>query len=564
MIKLLYELIKKLKNKLSEQSNKLNGLITSMNTILILLFIYATQSADPFGPYVKQSAHKYCTYNGFFGQSDICKKYLSVRSTNKFPIIVGVGLDTVTGEIKLPVLNNTYFLNKKVNSFDISDQSDITVFDINKINSNKVTFKDPIQFLKLMDPTKGSTIGGIYAGNPSGVHFLIDQMPNGQNGATIVTHEHYAYKMTFGGPHILDDSFHAVIEALPVAYDPTLYNLLIQYWGTGVVLDAYGGGIVQQITTSISCYADGIDINNQAELVMLKRLYPKKYANVNFVAGFEEHARSGADTIFGGNPALIKPDQWPDRLKSFETDPVMVRCNKIIPLNEFVSDPTKSANIKRAIGEYIQNEKANWSKQIAAWTWNRPQRVIAARGSFFPIEGWYGGAMSNMYMYDFYKNFISEQNSRPFVLAVGELKGMYGSGDMTWLEASDVRAPSYCGRDSVGNVYARWDYAGEIDRTYNRVFAINRTVSGCRTFDGHAGAPCFIEGYLTRIGNPVRSGCSVASLHVKIGYYASGQKVMLFDHTFNRFCCIGCVPILNECDDRIYSCKSFSCNCPSY
>ncbi len=385
---------------MSEQANKLDSSITLMNLLLLFIcFTYATPCGYPeivsamgrndsrtnlFDAHVKQAVQTHCVYNGLFGPSAMCVGHQSrmLKRTNptKLPVMIGVGLDTVTGEIKLPVLNHTYARNKQIGSFKISDQTNFNAKDIDVINSHKATFNDPAQFLKQMDPTKSSTIGGIYAGNPSSVNFLMDKMLDGQNSATVVTHEHYAFRLAYSAVYVLDNSFHNVIESLPAKYDRTLYNLLIEYWGTGVVLDANAGGIIQQITSSKSCYADGIDIDNQAELCMLKKLYPTQYKNVNFTAGFEEHTKSDAETIYGGDPTLLNPAEWSQRLESFKTNPVIVRCNRIIPLDEFVADPIKSANIRRAINEYILREKIRWDDRIADWTWNRPQKVMAVRG----------------------------------------------------------------------------------------------------------------------------------------------------------------------------------------
>lgn len=304
----------------------------------------------------------YCPFNDMKGVSKFCSNTTSKRlaTANKLPVIIGITWDPILGQIKLPFLELTYHLNKIYTSnsgtvYQIPDQVNLVAKDINTSNPQAQIFATLNEFLNEIQPDRTKVASGILGLPLDMLNLFIQFFDNGINKASSVTDYHYNMVLNFQNVsdlRIIPFVQHA-IDSLPAEYDPVLYNLFIQYWGTAVVMSGSSGGMAQQSVMIKDCFG-GLDLSSQSALYLMKDFYPYQYQHINMDAGFAQHSRASMIDIYGGNPQYFNPNQWIQRVTSMDDHPVLVDV-VMKPITDFITSATIKANMQKAIDQYYND-----------------------------------------------------------------------------------------------------------------------------------------------------------------------------------------------------------------
>ena len=478
--------------------------------ILLVSFCYAQNLTI----LAEQVASIYCPYSGLSGVSDLCSntqsphppcryteegliynpphppcRYTEEGLISVFPALLGVGWDPVLGQIRLPFLQMTYSQNLNIttptsNTFAIPDQ--LVLSHANETYQGTASFSTMADYLDATDPSRNFITSGLLSWSSGEASALLNFFDVGQNNLMASSEYHSVYNLSLSDNVNLLPQVESALAYLPVDYDAELYGLFINYWGISIVTSGLAGGLAQQLVAVKACYG-GVDTQDQAELYMLKALYPSQYQNVNFEAGFTQYSSASSLDILGGDPTLVSPNQWSARVESFYDNPILTNV-QVVPITAFIKDPVKQANVAKAIQDYLANaviDRSNlYSQSLGSQEVTYVSTFIAPVNSNWPYQ-----VVTHLTFMQ--ANFVST-----FLLTNGSLQ-MGGS----------MQPQVVCSRDANGYVQATW-------HNVNAVYGI-LSVS-------------------VPVGSPVRSGCSMAGALVE--YY--GGMTM----TIEGYCCQGCIP----------------------
>lgn len=308
-------------------------------------------------PYVAAAvAETYCPYHDMNGISHYCNATLRSTNSPKLPVILGVGWDPVTGQIKLPFLKSSYrspryYTSNSGMQYQIPDQVDLTIKNLSQPIMSTNVYTNIDQYLANMYPNRTTINGGTLSMPlnlmPEFIHFF----STGTTNVVSVTEVRHNYQLAFNtNDTVVIPSIQSAIDSLPLEYDPDTYGLFIDYWGTQIVVAGTAGGLGQQTVMAKNCFG-GIDLSSQSELYILKQFYAEKYSHVNFAAGFEQYSRASIIDMYGGDPEFFEPGNWTQRVQTMDDEPVLVEV-VTRPITDFIVNTTIRTNIQRAIDDY--------------------------------------------------------------------------------------------------------------------------------------------------------------------------------------------------------------------
>ena len=511
-----------------------------------------------------QIINSYCPYRDQYGVNYLCDsaKY-KYQDFTVLPVQIGVGWDPVQGTIKLPFLQMTYDKNKTYtfgsSVYYVPDQINLVPLDVTKPNYVDYTFNTPFDYANEMDPTRNVVRSGILSQNMENNNFLFEYFSGGSQYGILMTEYRNLYQLEnvtdiFEIPII--PLVQKAIDCLPSQFDATIYSEFIQYWGTHVVYNADAGGFAQQMTTIKGCYEPGINIMDQAQLTMLKTLYAIQYQHIDYYATYQQYSKASLMNLYGGDPTIISPGDWAGRINTFGNYPVLTNV-QVIPITNFIQDPTIRQNLQTAITNYFNNANQQISSPLTNWNtaWMAPQTITAMPtfvglpGSGYPNSNMPGANIGTIGIID---TEIQIAGSQTFDVRHFPCTGTYPqSCALSYLAACMAYPNSMCSRNTDGEVISQIDTS---QFGYRTVLDISSTVSNIQT------------------GNPVRYGCSVASMSVKI----SGPNINSAwpSIIFHMYCCIGIEPVISGMPYIVHDTSSswttnplegtFSYNCPAF
>lgn len=443
--------------------------------------------------------NSYCPYNDLYGQATICQD-ISTHQKNKFPILLGVGYDPLENNIKLPLVELNY------NNNSIYPEE----FQIKLINESLVS-------TKIYNNIDQYLLNQTIRGMPDNIiQFLLDKFEYGDNNIG-TSHQFinlYDIELQMDKIKIIPE-IQQIFSKLPIEYDPEIYQNIIKYFGTEIVIKGKAGAQIDKISISKKCFGS-VNLIKQFELNFLKDLDPLKYQNIQYDGNFQLYAKFGSNGMYGGDPKILN---WQDRIQTIKTYPVLQDFSTI-SIVDFVfryilkSEPIIK-NLQIAINKYKMDFIMSINKTITNWKM-QPKMVF-----FVPTRLGQNSNRNNVPITRSnqgiaYKDYLNLTNSLP---------KYYSS--------------TYCKRNKEGLLYA--------DSNIHYSSSKNGSL---------------IEG----------QGCSYIEYRVTSSKIIN-NKPYIFSYIYRDYCCMGCIPsvitpyVEKFPDGSVHSFPfegEFVCNCPIF
>jgi len=384
-------------------------------------------------------------------------------------------------------------------------------------------------------------LNGIFAKDLGSQSYLLANFGGGYQSMTVVTNTNYAYYLEYQDDYNnipLLPEIQKAINYLPEEYDEELYNLFIEYWGLFIVINGYAGGMAQQITNIKECYyTSGINMEDQAQLMMLKNLWATEYEHQQYTASYLQYSKADLIELYGGDPT-INSTNYDQRILTYDSQYTVLVNITVVPITNFINNKKKRDNLQQAINNYIKTENNQRDTLITNWNndWNNQRPIY-----YFPSFGPNLNDLANIQYY--FQKWIIDPSKYTYTLGSSQ-------SSLTLLSSSNgFRNDQYSnliiGRDNNGSIYIDWNnagnYPGYCGQLNMRTLTINNPNSN------HLKAGCTsVSGYLT-------STCS----------YSQPPTLTWYEqHTV----CVGCNMILNsvECSDNSGLCPQLACDCPTF
>jgi hypothetical protein len=508
--------------------------IIFITIITILLLFITINEGTPIKSIAHIIKHIYCPYNGFYGIA--CKVPIHKRKyNNELPILLSTW-DPVKGQVRLPIYETDFSKGKTYTTntgkiYRVPNSYDLIKKDITIPYRTTTSYHFPSKYFNKFNINRSTVLGGIFAKGKDYSNLIMDNFNSGKNTMTITSEYHYGYQISYNTNKLrLSSAFETIIDYLPKKYNPIIYSEFIEYFGTHIITSGYAGGLAQQISNIRECYYSGstINLNDQAELAMLKKLYNKEYANVKFKGSYLNYAKSNTINIFGGNPIYVNNDEWNERMNSFEDYPVLVNVT-VKPIIDIIVDPIIRSNLEKAINGYLNTGKLYIDNLINKWNeeWNKPKLVVA----YSSFELWnpfgFGLPPNEERSVVSIPHFTINNNVINNLSVNGTLDikhcslngGRFANAVHEWycMELLGQFSKVTCNRDSEGKVYAKWEYTNPI---YNKII-------------NYVNHPSFHLQIITVEGKHVKKGFSVVKAimtvnsvgRVTVRHYCSTNNV---------------------------------------
>lgn len=302
-------------------------------------------------------AHENCPLNNLKGKCHICE--FVKNKINSIPTKIGSGWDPITAEIKLPIFKYTYsknttYITKSGKLFHVPDQFSINHHELRKETNTKI-YSNIDEYLnaKQNQKTIASSIMSIPVEMIRDIfHFF------GFGSNQIVSVSEYATIMKLSFDHLnltISDYVNKIIQKLPIEYNEDLYMLFIKYFGTQVIIDGSIGAVGMQTVMIKKCFGN-IALNNEAAYYLLKTFYPMQYSHITMNSSFMQYSKVSVIDIYGGNPTIVDPSKWQDRLNTVDDYPVFTHIN-VVPITNFIHNTTIKNNLEKAIEKYLSTSK---------------------------------------------------------------------------------------------------------------------------------------------------------------------------------------------------------------
>ena len=481
--------------------------------------------------------NQFCPYNGLYGVNELCQNTSRIGLSNSLPIQIGVGWDPVIGQIRLPFLQMTYLQNKTFITnngtlFNIPDQINLEIVNISDAVYTNYTFETPFDLVREMNNSRSQVISGILSQPPEQNDFLLSYFSAGTQYAIIITESrstYYLQNTTDISNLTIIPLVQEAIDSLPETYDQDIYDLFIQYWGTHIVFSGLAGAFAQQLTTLKGCYAPNIPLCTQAQLTLLKNLYPEQYQHVSYYLSYQQYSSAASVSLYGGDPIIVNPGNWTQRINTTQDFPVFTSV-QVIPITEFIQNQVIKENLELAINNYFSSGDDEVNSTLISWNtaWMGNQNVIAV-----PTHS------------EFYNTSV----------AMNETIQMKGNTtlEISHFECSGTKDPwtecsmydfwvllmpnSICSRDENGLI------TSYIDLNY------------WNTAQKHIPAITGIENVVN--GTAERYGCSMASILINLDFWSTRSKMQYY-----MFCCMTCNLVIETSQFNDYG--TFNCACPAF
>jgi hypothetical protein len=285
------------------------------------------------------------------GATDMCAP-LSQASTS-WPIgsvPVGVGFDPTTMSVALPLFYPEGDA-EHVFEMQLSNQT----YDSIETYAGAL---DPTATNALLTGALNTDMGQVYS-----TYFGSESMLHRMTQVDVIT------KAQLTSAPTLLPRVAMALKYLPEAFDATIYNEFIRYWGTHVITAAAIGGACESLLSVKSCFASGDAtlLANEAQLVLgVKTMQTKLPTGESFNQAFMEHTTAETINMYGGDLTLIKPSQWTQRQRTIAQAPVLIKVDNMVPIADYINDTARKSNMQQAVTAYLAAAKATQQAAIAA------------------------------------------------------------------------------------------------------------------------------------------------------------------------------------------------------
>ena len=486
---------------------------------IIIVSVFAINLDDSMNDYSQQVINQYCPYVKLNGIQE-CQ-----NSTNNqhLSAMIGIGFNPFTMETKTPVLLMTYSGNKTFNEKTVPDQINLTPNDVTQSSvnvNNYITVKEWIENNNYQTGT-GNCAGGLYSHSQDLISFYNTYF-NNDLSLIVIQDWHTSFTITqdTSTKLVIHPLVQLAIDILPDTYDFDSYALFDKYWGTVINMDSSYGGMAEQTIMMKKCFWDsGVDIDGQVNMDLLIKLYPSQYTEANLDVNYKDHRQSSSTDIIGGNPELIDPSQWSERIQSFNDNPSLLTF-KYIPIWTFITDPVKQQNFKQYLTDSVNNYNQQKQQQI--------QQAYAK-----PVHIYMAGTIDLISRPEtFVNSFICSANQQYI------------------LETDLVVSSSYSTTPSI-NVY-EFGCINMFSIQCNRdnTNKIQTVITNITPFKGLSPVTT---------GEWVNKGCSVSYVS---GIWGINPEESM---TLNAYCCLDCTPTVTFNNPSCSFCGSnYNCACPGF
>jgi hypothetical protein len=276
---------------------------------------------------------------------------------------IGVGLDALTGEIKLPVVGFTHNDGRTwVSPYtsEVHDVADQTVIYAEAEADMGVAVHWSLQDYATAVAQQAGVgeefLGGAFAKSEV-VLEAHAVFAGGENVLAVTTSSYALYAIAAAPSELLavTPSFSKMLDLLPEEYDAVAYKKLVKNFGSHVVVQGvFGGSATLYTTVSTGFYAAvGVQAVGQVALAQFRNL-----TAVGAIAGAEAStavaASEGIVTSYMNFQGGLweEVDQYSSWVKSIKVAPHRISY-RVADISEFVQHPVKKANLKKAILEHV-------------------------------------------------------------------------------------------------------------------------------------------------------------------------------------------------------------------
>ena len=285
---------------------------------------------------------------------------------------MGIGIDATTGIFaNNPIFkfnylqNNTYFSSALNATFLIPDEIYIVAAPTAGVES--FLFLTATEYSQFLASESGFSLS-VPVGNLPAVFRLSADVSAVSSNLKIGTNA-YLYLREYATMYqmrvnlltrslSLNPDFLTDLGELPSTYDAQKYELFIKLFGTHVMVDATFGGLsegtgyIDWDYLASSGYQSA-KLNAKLTYSHMKAGIGASYTRQASTNTFQSALLGGFNHNFVGGTSTLSIGSWSQWVASVPKNPIQVRY-RVLPLWNFVADPTKRLNLEKAIQNYIQ------------------------------------------------------------------------------------------------------------------------------------------------------------------------------------------------------------------
>jgi len=279
---------------------------------------------------------------------------------------LGVGFDLVHGKMKLPVVSLNCKDGNKLNNpfngieYDVADESSVTIS--SQSDAAVYVFSTVAQYVATLQEWVG--LSGLYSNNNDAAFAYSTEVSKANavfvGGEFILavaknTFQLYEVALAPADQMTITKSFNKMLDNMPEEYSSSEYKKIIDYYGTHVTVTIAVGGEANTFT-QVSAVTYG-GYSNQRIGNLVTQHFSQATNWTGYGSGDLESFSTQNSSIVsafsfkGGYVQQVSNyGAW---VESIKNAPVVIN-KRIIDISEFVTHPTKKANLQMAITEHMK------------------------------------------------------------------------------------------------------------------------------------------------------------------------------------------------------------------
>jgi len=316
--------------------------------IVLVFALFLCSNARDVGD-ILHDLQKYCPFYAFDGklycptQPHNASPKIGINLPQNSTVLSGLGYDSVTRQIRFPVLPSSAMAAASSQSVQTYVYTDVSLF------------------LSMVFAQKTSYEGGLFILDDSFVTHFASLFTDYRVYMTVTQKQYNSYATKIISNVIIPE-FQELLDTLPTVYDPnnpTTVNMyqerIINIFGTHVTVSSTHGGIFYQQSVVKACYGGDYITNMVQEITStIAKLPPGPLAYL--------HYRSlGIFDVKGGNPE-IPHGEYAQIIASFPQAPAITSFESV-PLWQVVPANYQAA-VKAAIDHYMQGHQVSLNTVI--------------------------------------------------------------------------------------------------------------------------------------------------------------------------------------------------------
>ncbi|KAL4511136.1 hypothetical protein ABPG73_008214 [Tetrahymena malaccensis] len=491
---------------------------------------------------VEEAIKELCPFPGYYGTYcpkenytfSAYKRQLQ-QSIPRMPSGIGASFDVSTGQLKLPAIElnfpqqpsqeQIYKDPLSQNQYIIADE---TLIEQINLEADVKIFKNEFELTNIwIDAVQnGQWLGGEYSQSKD-LNEVFDKFFKGNQETSICQQAKNVVRLKFKIDNLkLNKYAQRAIDALPVDFQPEIYNEFLDSWGTHISVDTFIGGMIEKQTVFKDCvysnpsFTGGLSADQVAQS-LLNELHGNPSDGY-----FAARRQVSIDHKFGGNPEDVT--NWESTISQ---NPALLKINRFISWDNMTENPQIKSNLQKAISNRIQQMKQRFeSYQDQVHEQRRNQslgpRVATAVTLQGPLN--YGtGILPYKKQIQIRNQFELKEASQCPPGAPEEVAyKICSSGDMD--EGDGILTEVRYERDDQGNF-----------RTIVKNY-----------FAGYGGP-------LNFYGNWVQRGCSISQVSLGSQYSDLNQPA---PNEYFKMVCTDCIPAIYNSPQG----ELLQCNCPAF